>query len=216
MGKVELRRARTIEAILAAAAEVMAEGGAAALSLGEVARRVGMRTPSLYGYFGSRAALCDEIFRRGWIDYGSVTTNVTVSPDTDLQAELCEGIRASVTWANAHRAAAELMFWRPIPNWQPAPEAFAPAVEVVSRTTQIVADAQSCGLLRADADLDEMTQLLGVIFAGVISQQLSNEPGVDAEAGRASQHAAAFADMFLSHYGTRQQRRTAAPPPTVT
>ena len=63
VGKVEERRGRVIDAIVAATTEVMAEGGAASLSLGEVARRVGMRTPSLYGYFGIRADLCDEIFR---------------------------------------------------------------------------------------------------------------------------------------------------------
>ncbi|HHV21987.1 MAG TPA: TetR/AcrR family transcriptional regulator [Propionibacterium sp.] len=205
MGKVEERRARVIDAIVAAATEVMTEGGAASLSLGEVARRVGMRTPSLYGYFGSRAELCDEIFRRGWIDYGRLTAGLEITAGTDLREELHRGILASVSWANDHRAAAELMFWRPIPNWRPAAEAFAPAIETVTRTTQIVAEAQSVGLLRADAEVTEMSELLGVIFSGVISQQLSNEPGVRAEEGRVSRHAGAFADMFMSHYASAQE-----------
>ncbi|WP_432558123.1 TetR/AcrR family transcriptional regulator [Granulicoccus sp. GXG6511] len=205
MGKVEERRARVTDAIVAAATEVMAESGAAALSLGEVARRVGMRTPSLYGYFGSRGELCDEIFRRGWIDYGRLTAGLEITAGTDLREELRSGILASVSWANDNRAAAELMFWRPIPNWRPASEAFAPAIEMVARTTRIVADAQSVGLLRADAEVTEMSELLGVIFSGVISQQLSNEPGVRAEDGRISRHAGAFADMFMSHYGSTEE-----------
>lgn len=207
MGKVEERRARVIDAIVSAATEVMTEGGAASLTLGEVARRVGMRTPSLYGYFGSRAELCDEIFRRGWVGYGAVNARHEVTPATDLAEKLMQGILDSVTWANEHRAAAELMFWRPIPHWQPSPAAFAPAVEVVERTAQIVRDAQAVGLLRPDADVEEMTQLLGVVFAGVISQQLSNEPGVDAASGRASRHARAFAEMFMSRYGTDPETR---------
>ena len=44
-----------------------------------------------------------------------------------------------------------------------------------------------------------------MIFSGVISQQLSNEPGVRAEEGRVSRHAGAFADMFMSHYASAQE-----------
>jgi AcrR family transcriptional regulator len=200
VGKVEVRRARVVDAIVAAATDVMAEGGAASLSLGEVARRMGMRTPSLYGYFGSRAELCDEIFRRGWLDYGRMTAAIEVTPDTDLAETIRLGLYEAVTWANEHRAAAELMFWRPIPRWQPSADAFAAAVEVVGSTARLVRDAQAAGLVRADADVDEMTEVLGVLFAGVISQQLSNEPGVDAESGRISRYAAAVAGMFIDRY----------------
>ncbi|MBI4901658.1 MAG: TetR/AcrR family transcriptional regulator [Actinobacteria bacterium] len=202
MGKVEVRRARVVDAILAAAAEVMSEGGAASLSLGEVARRMGMRTPSLYGYFGSRAELCDEIFRRGWLEYGRISASIEVTPDGELGEELCQGLYDSVSWANEHRAAAELMFWRPIPHWEPSPAAYGAAAEVVSTTRGLVGKAQSFGLLRADADAEEMTEVLGVLFTGVISQQLSNEPGVEARSGRTSRYASALADMFMHRYGT--------------
>lgn len=202
MGKVEERRARVIDAIVAAATEVMSEGGAASLSMGEVARRVGMRTPSLYGYFESRGALCDEIFRRGWESYGQITAGIVITPGTDLTEQLRQGLLDAVTWANTHRAAAELMFWRPIPHWQPSPEAFAPAVEMVARNAGTLRAAQAAGLLRDDADIEEMNELLGVLFSGVISQQLSNEPGVDAASGRVSRHAQAFAAMITHHYGT--------------
>jgi AcrR family transcriptional regulator len=47
------RRAQTIEEIVDVALELIAREGAAGLSLGEVARRMGMRTPSLYGYFSA-------------------------------------------------------------------------------------------------------------------------------------------------------------------
>ena len=52
--------------MLDVALAVMAEQGVAGLTLGEVARRMGIRTPSLYGYFDGKHALYDALFARGW------------------------------------------------------------------------------------------------------------------------------------------------------
>ena len=60
------RRLETIEEIVDVAVEVMTEYGVAGLSLGEVARRMGMRTPSLYTYFEAKSAVYDAVFARGW------------------------------------------------------------------------------------------------------------------------------------------------------
>src|SRR5215831_3236374 len=62
----ERHRLQTHEEILDAALAVMAEQGVAALNLTEVARRVGLRQPSLYQYFDSRTAVYDALFERGW------------------------------------------------------------------------------------------------------------------------------------------------------
>ena len=53
----ERRRRETIHEILDHAVAVMDEVGVAGLSMSEVARRVGIRPPSLYKYFPSRLAL---------------------------------------------------------------------------------------------------------------------------------------------------------------
>ena len=60
------RHRETLDEVVGHALTVMAESGAAGLSLGEVARRMGIRTPSLYVYFSSKAELYDEVFARGW------------------------------------------------------------------------------------------------------------------------------------------------------
>lgn len=206
MGKVEQRRARVIDAIVAAATEVMTEGGAASLSLGEVARRVGMRTPSLYGYFGSRAALCDEIFRRGWESYRALNAGVVITPESDLVGLVSEAVRRAVDWANEHRAAAELMFWRPIPAWHPSPAAFAPAIASMADAVDAFAAARAVGLLRPDADPEEAAQVMAALIAGVVSQQLANEPGAPAESGRTSRYADVFAAMLINHYAPKEDR----------
>ena len=58
------RRLDTIEEILSVALEVMKEAGVGALSLGEVARRMRIRPPSLYQYFASKHAIYDAVVRR--------------------------------------------------------------------------------------------------------------------------------------------------------
>src|SRR3954470_19318775 len=69
------RRLETIEEIVDVAVEVMTEQGVGGLSLGEVARRMGMRTPSLYVYFESKNAVYDAVFARGWRSaYDAVAT----------------------------------------------------------------------------------------------------------------------------------------------
>ena len=59
------RRQETIEEILAIADDVMAEEGVNGLSLSEVARRLGVKPPSIYKYFDSLMGIYDALFERG-------------------------------------------------------------------------------------------------------------------------------------------------------
>ena len=208
MGRVAERRARTTETIVAAAREVIAQEGAAGLTLGEVARRVGVRTPSLYEYFSSRADLCDELFRRGWTDFGAATAHLAPDEGTDVHAMLAEAMDVAVDWALAHPAEAQLMFWRPIARWQPSPSAYEPALEALARAGVALARAQELGLLDPGPDPEELVQVWAALTTGVISQQLSNEPGVPAAAGRTSRHRAALVRMYVDHYSPRPHRST--------
>lgn len=208
MGKVADRRARTTERIVMAALDAIGEDGAAGLSLGEVARRVGMRTPSLYGYFASRADLCDELFRRGWADFGGAVAHLEPVPGTDLHAMLTEAMDVSVGWALDHPAEAQLMFWRPIARWQPSPEAFEPAAAAMGHAASAFAGAQRLGLLDRRPDPEELAQVWAALVTGVISQQLSNEPGVPLPDGRTSRHRAALVSMYVAHYSPAPTRRT--------
>ena len=208
MGKVAERRGRTTERIVAAALDVIDEDGAAGLSLGEVARRVGMRTPSLYGYFASRADLCDELFRRGWTDFGAAVAHLVPEPGTDMEGMLVEAMDLSVAWALDHPAEAQLMFWRPVARWQPSPEAFAPASAAMGHAASAFAAAQRLGLLDPAPDPEELAQVWAALVTGVISQQLSNEPGVALADGRVSRHRAAPVSMYVTHYSPAPARRT--------
>src|SRR5437870_7737391 len=63
------RRQDTIDEILAIATDVMSEEGVNGLSLSEVARRLGVKPPSLYKYFDSLMAVFDALFERGQRDH---------------------------------------------------------------------------------------------------------------------------------------------------
>lgn len=205
MGTVADRRARTTDSIVAAARAVIAEQGAAGLTLGEVARRVGMRTPSLYGYVESRADLCDELFRRGWTDFGAAVEHLVPDEGTDLHALLTEAMDAAVGWALDHPADAQLMFWRPIARWEPSPAAYGPAEAALAQAGVAFHRAQELGLVDRSHDVEELVQVWAALTAGVISQQLSNEPGVPADLGRTSRHRSALVRMFVTHYSPRSQ-----------
>src|SRR5262245_36561992 len=59
------RRQETIDEILDLAEAIMTEEGVNGLSLAEVARRLGVTSPSLYKYFPSLMAVYDALFARG-------------------------------------------------------------------------------------------------------------------------------------------------------
>src|SRR6266704_5478097 len=65
------RRQQTIEEALDAAVAIMEEAGVGGLSMSEIARRLGMRQPSLYKYFPSLHAVYDALFARGLAGSGA-------------------------------------------------------------------------------------------------------------------------------------------------
>lgn len=169
------RRQETIEEILLIAVQVMSEEGVTGLSLAEVARRLGIQPPSLYKYFPSLMAVYDELFRRGQIDHLDAMRAAMVGAEPGLPA-LAAGLDAAGRWALAHRAVAELMFWRPIPNFAPSAEAFEPSVEMVALQRHALADAVAAGQLGPAADSDEAVRLISILISGVLTQTFANEP----------------------------------------
>ena len=145
------RREETIEQILDVAIELMGEQGAAGLSLGEVARRMGIRTPSLYGYFDSKNALYDALFSTGLARAGGApsircptrpTTSAPAVPNTPSLSP-----RHSPAGRSSTRRIRSSCIWRPIPGYEPSPDAYAPAVEALERGREIFCKLRDSGAL---------------------------------------------------------------------
>src|SRR5687767_4574754 len=121
------RRQETIEQVLDVAVDVMAEQGVAGLTLGEVARRMGIRPPSLYGYFDGKHALYDALFERGWrLLLEQLRATESQLTRADPLADHREGLEAFARWAVEHPAYSALMFWRPVPGFVPSEASYAP------------------------------------------------------------------------------------------
>jgi AcrR family transcriptional regulator len=204
------RRQETIAEVLDIAAEIMAEQGVAGLSVGEVARRMGIRPPSLYVYFPSKHAMYDALFARGAQQLADHLRSTLEPVDAEhdpardrqtLDAVLRQGAEVFVRWSVEHPAYTQLLFWRPVPGFTPSPEAYAPAVEIVELTRSRFAALQERGLLRPDADVDHALRGWTVLIAGVVSQQMSNAPDESFECGRFTAGLPDLVTMFARHYG---------------
>lgn len=196
------RRRETLEEILETSLAVMAEAGVSGLSLGEVARRMGMRAPSLYQYVGSKHDVYDALFRRGWEQvYAHLDEQVSApNRSSDPRAVLTEGTAAFVGWMVEHPVLAQLMVWRPVPGFEPTAEAFAPARECLERFRALLVELVGLGLLHPAAAEEEAVRLHTVLVAGVISQHLSNEPGATYDRGSFTTLVPELTDLFVTRF----------------
>jgi AcrR family transcriptional regulator len=177
------RHQQTVAEIVDIADAVMAEEGVNALSLAEVARRLGVQPPSLYKYFPSLMAVYDALFLRGQVEHLRAMRQAMAAANPGLAA-LTAGLEASGRWALAHPATAQLLFWRPVPSFEPSPEAFAPSIEMVALQRAALADAVAAGQLGGEANSDEGVYLVSTLITGVLSQAIANEPQLEWGQGR--------------------------------
>ena len=177
------RRQETITEILDIALDVMTEEGVNGLSLAEVARRLGVQPPSIYKYFASIMAVYDALFLRGQVEHLEVLRAGMATGGTGLDA-LTKGLEASGRWLLEHRALAQLLFWRPVPNFAPSPEAFAPSQVMVRIQREALAGAVAAGQLGPAADSDEAVFLVSIFITGALTQAMANEPELSWGEGR--------------------------------
>lgn len=203
------RRQETIAEVIDHAVEIMAEEGVAGLSLGEIARRMGIRPPSLYVYYPSKNALYDALFKRGWELLLQTVRDYDEEPPTagDLASSLTGLSQRFVRWAIENPAYAQLLFWRPVPGFHPSDEAYAPAIQLYDLALERFRAWHERGLIRSDADIEQVHRQWTIITSGVISQQLSNAPDEPFQHGRSTSQVPALAAMFASHYATPRRGR---------
>jgi AcrR family transcriptional regulator len=194
------RRRETIEQVLDVAVDVMAEQGVAGLTLGEVARRMGMRPPSLYGYFDGKHALYDALFERGGrLLLETLRTAEAGLARTDPVADFRHGLEVFVRWAVEHPAYSALLFWRPVPGFLPSERAYAPAVAFTDLGRAEVVRLRDAGVLPAGVDVDHAYRASMTLVAGVISQQLANAPHESFDGGTWTAVLPDLIDMWLAH-----------------
>jgi AcrR family transcriptional regulator len=151
-------------------------------------------------FFDSKYALYDAIFARGWGALGTVMEPIMDRVDSDVRAYLLRNAEAFVRWSVEHPAYSQLMFWRPVPGYEPSPEAYEPAVRLMERGRTALAALRDRGALRADADVDELVRVWTIVISGVVSQQLANAPTERFEDGRFTTRLPQVVEMYLRFY----------------
>jgi AcrR family transcriptional regulator len=194
-----LRRQQTIEEALDAAVAIMEESGVGGLSMSEIARRLGMRQPSLYKYFSSLHAVYDALFARGLERSGAAIRAAVGGGARGVESIRAAG-RALVRWAVENPALAQLLYWRPVPGFAPTAATFASSVQQLGQLHAAFAAAVRAGELHPDAASAEAPRLFTIVLSGLISQQMANEPAADYGTGMFTSLTEAALDMFFARY----------------
>jgi len=188
---VAQRRSHRLDQILAAAWDIAAESGLGAVSLHEVARRVGVRQPSLYGYVSSKLDLYDAMYGQA---YEQLLARLDAAgPGGTAREQLLRISRIILDFTVENPPRQQLMFQRTIPGFEPSPATYALAVRVVDRC---VASLSALGA-GSPGQVDVYTALV----AGLGSQQGANDPGGD----RWTRHLESLLDLFLDHFVTSEE-----------
>jgi AcrR family transcriptional regulator len=165
---VSERRETARRKILDAAWTVAHEQGLPALTLREVAARVGIRAPSLYSHFESKHAIYDAMFGESWTEFLELSRGV-ILPDSP-RAALRVVAHTFFDFATADFARYQLMNQRIISGFTPSATSYAPAVAAL---TELVERLRALGVDPSEADVDLYTALVG----GLVDQQWANDPG---------------------------------------
>jgi AcrR family transcriptional regulator len=163
------RRAGTRAEVLDAAWESVRRDGLAALSLRDLAPRVGLRAPSLYSYFASKNAIYDAMFAQAAEQFIHAVTAVPVvdDPVSDLGALT----RCFVDFGLADVSRYQLLFQRTVPGFEPSPESYRLAVQAL--------DALRGRLGGLGIDDPAAIDMATALATGLVDQQISNDPDGD-------------------------------------
>lgn len=161
----------------------MREQGVGGLTLQEVARRVNLRTPSLYEYFPSKAALYDALFRVAIRLYQERRERAS-----QTQGTVWDRIRAwmegYMSFAQDHPELYGLLFERPIPGFEPSEQSMVESRRMLEGGRALLAAELEAVHLTLDQPVAQVLDLLIAMMHGLTSQHRANEPDLPVGSGR--------------------------------
>jgi AcrR family transcriptional regulator len=190
------RRESTRAEILEAAWDLARTEGLAGLTLRDVARRIGMRPPSLYWYFDSKQAIYDAMFAQG--NRKLLARLDEQDWPSDPREFLRLAARVFVEFCAEDVVRYQLLFQRTIPDFEPSAASYALATQVLE---QMRARFAAAGL-----DNPAQFDLATAVVAGLAAQQTANDPGGDRWLRLVDEAAGMYADHVLGTQQTRRQR----------
>jgi AcrR family transcriptional regulator len=172
-GKASLRRL-----LLDTASWVLERHGPEALTMRRIAAEAGCSTSVLYTMFGGKAGIAEELWREG---FDRLSAALDAAPGDHPLERLAAMGRAYRANALANRSYYAVMFQRPIPGFEPSPEAYEASLTPLRALAGTVAECIRAGVFRAE-DPEHIAGVLWAATHGAVSLELAGYEGaVDAE-----------------------------------
>jgi len=163
----QARRRSARDLIVAAAWALAREEGLAGWSLRDLARRAGISTPTVYAYFAAKNAIYDAMFGEAAAEFEDQMAEPFDSEEP--RRVLATAARRYADFCLSDLVRYQLLFQRTLPGFEPSPESYAPAVRALAGLRRILALNGITGARHVD--------LWTALFSGLVSQQVSNDPG---------------------------------------
>ncbi len=172
-------RAAQRQVLLDAASQLLETEGPEALTMRRIAGAVGCSTSVLYSMFGGKAGVAEALWREGFERLHAALAAVEDGEPLDRLAAMGQAYRRS---ALANRSYYGVMFARPIPGFDPSPEAYEASLRPLGLLTDVVAACVDAGVFRL-VDPAHAARVLWAASHGAVSLELAGYEGaVDAEA----------------------------------
>jgi AcrR family transcriptional regulator len=202
----ERNRQEMIDGILQVSRDIMREQGAAALNLNEVARRVGVKTPSLYGYFPNKMAIYDAVFRQGMEMFSE---KMTVPEGITGWDSLHYVFEAYMRFAIENPELFQIMFERPVPGFEPSEESMAISLATLNRGRKEMAEVFTEIGIDPGVPTEQAMDLTNAIIHGLTAQHMANEPHLPVGEGRYGSLIPQAVALFKTAWGIDSEDRSA-------
>lgn len=171
-------------AIVQTARDIMQEEGVAALNLSEIARRLGMQTPSLYEYFPNKMALYDHLFRLGTRLFQERLSQVAQQPDLAPWDMVEQSLVAYLQFAIEHPDLFKLVFERHVPGFVPSDESMAEMNASLEVGSQYVRSFLEAVQINPAPAVEQTRDFLIALMHGIAALHLANNPDQPVGKGR--------------------------------
>ncbi len=183
--RAEIRDRRRRQ-ILDAAYAIARESGIATVGLREVARRAGMRAPSLYEYFESKHAIYDAMFAEGYDEFLRLApSNNDPRPPRRVAVAW---LRRFFAFCRTDVARYQLLFQPAVPGFHPSDESMLKAQRALKMLDEYLVRA---GITRPGA-----AEIWTALVTGMVNQQVANDPA----GNRWERLAEEAVEMFFNHF----------------
>ena len=193
-GRESLRRT-----LLDIASLLIERHGPEALTMRRIAAEAGCSTSVLYTMFGGKAGIAEALWREGFDRLSAALDAATGDHPLERLGAMGRAYRAN---ALASRSYYAVMFQRPIPGFEPSPEAYEASLTPLRALADTVVECIRAGVFRAE-DPEHIARVLWAATHGAVSLELAGYEGaVDAE-HRFDDLCAAAAAWFMAPVGNR-------------